>query len=230
MLLVLDQVNQNPEPDLLTVPPETRRRLALAIGGVLGAAYIAGAVDGQRDIEARRRQVGLAVSEFAPFEGVDWYAKHTLELAGIVEQAVRDTVKDIIMEARLTGQSHDQLMEQLNEVIPEVGWQRLENIARTESARIYERGKWETYSGHPDVVGYQIHAIMDSRTTPICEELNGRIIPIGTGPALWPPFHYQCRTTVSPILDIETDQPGFAWDVPPARARPMPGFGVISNG
>lgn len=51
---------------------------------------------------------------------------------------------------------------------------------------------------------YQIVATLDLRTTQICRDLDHKIYYVGEG--ILPPFHYNCRTTVVPVLDDD-----FSW-------------------
>jgi len=49
------------------------------------------------------------------------------------------------------------------------------------------------------IVGVQILATLDDRTTPICQGLDGRIFKAGEAPM--PPYHIGCWTTTVPVLD-----------------------------
>ena len=42
-------------------------------------------------------------------------------------------------------------------------------------------------------------AVLDSRTTPICRSLDGRIYQVGQGPR--PPQHWNCRSIMIPVLN-----------------------------
>ena len=45
----------------------------------------------------------------------------------------------------------------------------------------------------------QYVATLDSRTTPICQSLDGDLFPVGTGPI--PPIHINCRSIRVPVID-----------------------------
>ena len=45
-------------------------------------------------------------------------------------------------------------------------------------------------------------ATLDSRTTPLCGSLDGKLFPIGEGPQ--PPLHYNCRSTRIFYIDAES--------------------------
>ena len=52
-------------------------------------------------------------------------------------------------------------------------------------------------------------AVLDSRTTPICRSLGGRVYPLGGAPR--PPLHFNCRSTVVPIPDGAAPPPGTSY-------------------
>jgi len=77
----------------------------------------------------------------------------------------------------------------------------IHQVAQTVRMRIYEANK--------DVIkGLQVVATLDTRTTPLCRALDGRIFDLerqpldDDGPPLppGPPFHWQCRSTLVPII------------------------------
>lgn len=45
------------------------------------------------------------------------------------------------------------------------------------------------------------HATLDSRTTPICRSLDGKVYDVGKGPK--PPLHFNCRSTRVPVMNGE---------------------------
>lgn len=49
--------------------------------------------------------------------------------------------------------------------------------------------------------GERYVATLDSRTTPICRALDGKVFPVGEGPI--PPLHWNCRSIRVPTLDGE---------------------------
>lgn len=83
-------------------------------------------------------------------------------------------------------------------------------ISQYESARLVrtEMNQFNndvTYHGYEDagVSKYVYMAVMDMRTSSICEELNGMVIPLGekeTG-LNYPPMHPSCRSTTIPHFE-----------------------------
>lgn len=77
------------------------------------------------------------------------------------------------------------------EAVVRTGYQHVSNISRQ-----------QTWLENDDyIVGYQIVATLDGRTSQICRSLDGRSYALGKGPL--PPFHVRCRTTTAPEIDPE---------------------------
>ncbi len=55
----------------------------------------------------------------------------------------------------------------------------------------------KTYSENPSIRFEQWVAVLDSRTTPICQSRDGNFYPVGEGPR--PPAHINCRSTMVPV-------------------------------
>jgi SPP1 gp7 family putative phage head morphogenesis protein len=111
----------------------------------------------------------------------------------------------------------------------------IENVIRTNTMRAYNQG-WNDLAytdGMADRYPMaQIVAIIDERTSPTCNALNGRIVTRDLVGELTPPFHYNCRTILvwlsvrnmdkHPASAILTRQ---QLSKLPEKEQPMPGFG-----
>lgn len=88
---------------------------------------------------------------------------------------------------------------------------RIENIVRTESTRAYNMGRLVEARGiGGDLMrGMQFSAVMDSRTTPVCQHLDGRVFKMGDPSldALTPPLHFMCRSTLVPVTAADEVDP-----------------------
>jgi|GEM_PF-3452280 len=80
-----------------------------------------------------------------------------------------------------------------------------EAIVRTGVNFIANRGHLATYQENADILaGMEITATLDSRTSKICMALDGKIVAVEDPDAkMIPPFHYNCRTILTPIVDWE---------------------------
>jgi len=85
----------------------------------------------------------------------------------------------------------------------------ISNVFRTNQATYYAAGKWHAIKEMPDlkdvVEALEFIAVLDDRTTPVCEGMDGTIKPVDD--PIWstnyPPNHYMCRSTVEPVSKYE---------------------------
>jgi SPP1 gp7 family putative phage head morphogenesis protein len=106
---------------------------------------------------------------------------------------------------------------------------RMATVYRNAVQTSFNHGRWEQMN-HPDVVELrpfrQFEAISDSRTTSVCREANGTILPADD--AWWdshvPPLHHQCRSHVRSLRKSVATKKGIT-ETPPA-AKPKDGFGA----
>lgn len=73
-------------------------------------------------------------------------------------------------------------------------------LARTSVAHVANRARMLTFEANRDFLrGVMFVATLDSRTTPLCGSLDGRAWA-SLSEARVPPLHYQCRSTLAPVL------------------------------
>lgn len=71
-------------------------------------------------------------------------------------------------------------------------------ITRTATNHVANHAREETYQANADIIKQvKFVATLDSRTSDICQSLDGQVFPIGEGER--PPMHHQCRSTTVPI-------------------------------
>src|SRR5690625_5197047 len=78
----------------------------------------------------------------------------------------------------------------------DVAYNDARRLVWTEASFVYNQAHTQAYI-HAGVEEYQLDAILDSRTSPICREMDGKRfrfedLEVGTN---FPPFHPWCRTT-----------------------------------
>jgi SPP1 gp7 family putative phage head morphogenesis protein len=101
--------------------------------------------------------------------------------------------------------------------------QHLENIVRTNFSDAYNQGRQDMMED-PEVkdimAGEMFSAIMDDRTTEICQALDGQIFIYGDPDIarFTPPLHYECRSQLIPVTIYET----FEAIKPELKARALP--------
>lgn len=71
-------------------------------------------------------------------------------------------------------------------------------VAHTAIQHLAHVARTETFKANEDILkGYRWVSTLDSRTSEICQSLDGRLFEIGEGPL--PPAHPNCRSTVVPV-------------------------------
>ena len=95
-------------------------------------------------------------------------------------------------------------------------------LIRTSINQVANETSQQVYRANQDVTKrYRYVATLDSRTSPICRSLDGRLFEYGKGPT--PPQHFNCRSTTVPIIDYS----GLGISRPPQTElrRPNTAFG-----
>lgn len=108
---------------------------------------------------------------------------------GIIDNVIRGVPKDELVKT---------LMNDFN-----VGFNNADRIVRTELNFIQNEAAADRYMA-AGVKQYEILAKIDSTTSDICREQNGKIYDflkkeVGVNA---PPFHPNCRTTIIPVLEV----------------------------
>jgi hypothetical protein len=79
----------------------------------------------------------------------------------------------------------------------------VKRLARTITTGVSSDARSSVYHVNPAVKVERYTAILDNRTSIICINLDGTLVPIGHGPR--PPQHPNCRSFMVPILPGEED-------------------------
>ena len=119
-----------------------------------------------------------------------------------------ETIKSKIRMGHYEGKTNQQLVKELigsraNEYkdgIVDVTRRQAEAIIRTGVQQVANDARLEIAKQNSDIViGEQIVATLDNRTSQVCRSLDGRVFKVGEGRR--PPFHINCRSTFILVLD-----------------------------
>lgn len=77
----------------------------------------------------------------------------------------------------------------------------LARYARTKFTEVMNKGRLAFFESTGVIAAYQFAAVLDDRTTEICEKLHGKVFKAGTEPV--GPLHWNCRSTLVPITKYE---------------------------
>lgn len=80
-----------------------------------------------------------------------------------------------------------------------------EALVRTAAAHVTARADMAAFE-NAGIEKYRISSILDSRTTPVCAALDGKVYLVSDPKRKIPPFHANCRSTMIAVFD--DDEPG----------------------
>jgi len=81
----------------------------------------------------------------------------------------------------------------------------LDRYSRTKFTEVMNKGRAEFFKETKVISGYQFAAVLDDRTSDICNGLHGKKFVAGTEPV--PPMHFNCRSVLVPITIYEEFEP-----------------------
>lgn len=135
-----------------------------------------------------------------PFDGQllnEWVARQRVALSVGVKRRVRLGIASgestaNIAKALLAGDAGEFT----------AGKRFAETMIRTAATAITAKADEELFS-RAGVAMYQLSAVLDTRTTPICQGLDGKVFAYSDSKAPRPPMHPGCRTVMIPVFDGE---------------------------
>lgn len=130
----------------------------------------------------------------------DWTVTETQRVLGAIRVGYTQgkTNQQIIQQIRGTKSN------QYKDGILATTQRDAEAVVRTAVQHTAMTARMETLKTNSNVVtGYEWVSTLDSRTTPQCRSLDGRIFQVGKGPV--PPIHIRCRSSIAPTLNARFD-------------------------
>ena len=141
-------------------------------------------------------------------ESVQIQSERIFESAGITNAEILGKAKAVIIQGLADGLSVEEQIRLLDDVFPDFSNARKEVIVRTNSSEATNWGRMSVMKEDKAVVGYTYWAIIDERTTDICDSLDGKHFKKTDSDfgSIVPPNHYGCRSYLEPV---------YAWDDSP---------------
>ncbi|MDI6756434.1 MAG: DUF935 family protein [Endomicrobiia bacterium] len=198
--------------------------LQLAWKAVLRDTFDGGYDSADNEIaKIKARKMQRTISASALFE--ETIADRSFFITGIIRDNIRKEAGIVILRGIENGSSTQEIIHQLTEFFlqnytPSPTAQglypiesipgRLETIIRTNILKAYNQGRQNFFEQAGDFIqGYQFSAILDDRTTPVCQRLDGAMYRT-TDPYISkinPPLHFNCRSLLIPIVAGEDFTP-----------------------
>jgi SPP1 gp7 family putative phage head morphogenesis protein len=192
-----------------------------------------GASDAREEMKAASTKIFAAepvpMPEAEPVLAQDISAYRRLATV-LAEQMIADhydLLKEVVIEGLRGGLTDREIGAELRAADLLQSAAHARTWARTETTRYYTAGRSAEIEAAGNAVwGYEYVVIEDNRTTDICHALIGKRVA-KADMSHYPPFHYNCRTTVMAVMaqwvtDEEPAPDGTLLTTPP---RPAEGFG-----
>lgn len=164
---------------------------------------------------------------------IQWLNENYIYTSSVESGAVLTKSKGTLLTAIEEGLGVTETMKLLDEALE--GWDitkggiidkklRLEMIVRTSISKAYNQAKLQQYAELGDeIVAYQFSAVMDGRTSAVCESLDKKIFKPAEANYYNPPLHMGCRSLLVPLFREEQEEiDGF--DTMPATEKQPGGF------
>lgn len=126
------------------------------------------------------------------------------------QEQLLDELRTKFAQGLILGKSEREVADELAARFG-VAHHRAATLVRTENAYFASLGQSESYK-KLDVKKYQVLATLDTKTSAICQELDGQIFELSAHEVgvTAPPFHPNCRTTMVPYDEDWEDLPSGA--------------------
>ncbi len=223
----------------VTIPKRLKQPLQRSLLRGLRRGWSLGELNAARELPVTgQEKIAAEFADAALEDGMQFLTDRSFTSVGTLTEDTLKRFREVIMEAIKSGKSIRETVAELDaalgEFIPTVDAAgrvvnraaRLETIARTTIFEAINEGRMDFFT-QPDLEGYveafEYSAIIDSRTSDICDGLDGFIAPIDD--PIWkdikPPNHFNCRSILVPITVEDqwsaSGKPG---------AEPAEGFGT----
>jgi SPP1 gp7 family putative phage head morphogenesis protein len=137
-----------------------------------------------------------------PFQGRvlrDWGRSLERSRLQKVQQALRLSVVEGEPVSRAIQRLRGTKAARFRDGVLAISRREAEAVSRTAINHVVTQARDNFYAANKDLVkGWQFVATLDTRTTPECQSLDGKVFPIGEGPM--PPRHFNCRSSSVPVL------------------------------
>src|SRR3990167_42749 len=125
----------------------------------------------------------------------------TFSYVGDYQYKILSKVKTELTAAIKDGRPLSSVIDILDDSGKALSKASIERFARTKHTEVLNKGRLEFFNESGVVAAYQYSAILDDRTSDICDGLHGKIFKAGSEPI--PPMHFNCRSTLIPITKYE---------------------------
>ena len=214
-----------------------------AFRDILRRGWDAGGADARQevgDLKQYAEQHDYATPSFTPRAALKWLREKTFWVTDLLDDDVINDTRAALLSGLKVGETTAATVERLWKVFEKyigdpnvlkdgepLPPSRLETIVRTNNTDAYNHGRMTEFV-RPDMLPFitalRYSAILDSRTTPVCEFLHEKLFTpdqmVSSG--LLPGNHFNCRSIIVPIVVGEkVNKSDFITDAEIGKARSL---------
>ena len=136
----------------------------------------------------------------------NWSGEHYSKRIWDNVDKLADTLKEEVLVGFMTGRSVGKTANAIQERMG-CGSMEARRIARTETNYVANQAELDSYR-ECGVDRYRFIATLDSRTSEICQRLDGKVFPVNKAKAggNLPPMHPNCRSTTVAVFEDEIEE------------------------
>lgn len=199
----LESIKSSIQAELDVLYTNVERGLGKHFSEVIGkgyarTSYLVQSMKGSYEIISGLNQEAIDRVIYKPWtsDGVNWSKRIWKQKDKLVEEVHSALTRSLVL-----GDDINVLAEEMSKRL-NVGFNRAANLLMTESAAYHSKATEMCYKDL-GVEKYEILATLDSRTSSICQSMDGKIFErkqyqVGITA---PPFHCRCRTTTIPYFE-----------------------------
>lgn len=205
--------------DLLKIKASLKSKIKLVVSTALKEGWNLGQEQGKKEIEkallsstpetkllVRKKMAAKPLTE----DAADIFLnQRSFQIAGDVVDNLRKRVVTIIFNGIKNSWPLDEVVSRISEETDSYSIPQLNTIVRTTTFEAINEARYNFFNS-PELGGFvealEYSAILDGRTSPICQELDGKIYPSDSD--MWqtyrPPNHFNCRSLLIAVTELDT--------------------------
>ena len=234
---VTAEEDDNPDPDeaidALRVPRRLKGQVNKAIRTALRAGWDIGMNHAAQELDKVKGLEATVKSDRVRFVREEFFNIRSFAATGRVIDDITNVLHNVILQAAKAQKTNQQVREDLvaqltargligEELVKEVLGAvpqnikapnaRLDTMIRTVTFEAINEARFTAFTD-PGLGGFvqalEYSAVLDSRTTQVCQHMDGRVFrtdsDVWTGPVSWrPPNHFNCRSLLIAVTERDT--------------------------
>ena len=179
------------------------KKIGKEINSELRSVFSDAFQEGAHELDRRKDHAAPLPAE----KFMDFLEAESMQYVGDWEYEISQRLRLKLQAAIKDGTPMEAVLDEFAEEAFDYSDESMERYARTKLTEVMNRGRLAHFEDSGVVQGYQYSAVLDDRTSEICEGLDGKTFKSGDEPI--PPLHFNCRSLLVPITiyeDLEPDQ------------------------